>query len=139
MIYNEIKAEQVLARKAKDKVKASCLTTLMGELQKKTIGTNIKEISDELCLSTINKFLKDINLVLEHKESDELKREKEILSLIVKNNTPEQMSEDELTHVIQKLINEGSDNIGKVMAGLKHNYNGLYDGGMASKIIKSIL
>jgi uncharacterized protein YqeY len=141
MIYDKIKTAQVVARKAKDKIKATCLTTLMGELQNKstTNSDGTKVVSDELVLSTLKKFIKDINTILENKEDDNLVVEKNILSEILTENSPKQMTEDELVIVIEDIIDGGANNMGQIMGGLKKAHNGKYDGAMASRLVKSIL
>ena len=67
---------------------------------------------------------------------DEL-AEKELMEMIVMSEfLPKMMSENELKGAIQA---SGCNNIGSAMKYLKENYNGLYDGKMASKLIKEIL
>lgn len=141
MIYNDIKSAQIAARKAKDKVKALCLTTLMGELQTKSTGSGSKEISDELVVSTLKKFIKDIDFTIEkQKEANpDLARDKEILSKILDDNTPDQMSEDDIKIAMMGLIENGANNMGMLMKGMKEQYVGLYDGKTASMMAKNLL
>ena len=49
---------------------------------------------------------------------------------------PKMLTEDELKEVIKA---SGLNNIGQIMKYLKENYNGLYDGKIASKLIKEII
>lgn len=141
MIYDDIKSAQIAARKEKDKVKALCLTTLMGELQNKSTSTGDKSVSDDLVISTLKKFIKDINFTLSNQINDNpsLVREHLILSTILDENTPDQMSDIDIKTAMESLIGDGATNIGLIMKGMKEKYSGLYDGKSASLIAKSIL
>ena len=62
---------------------------------------------------------------------------------ILNSYLPKQLSEDELRTVIGLTIMKegysGMKDMGKIMGWLKSNYDGQYDGGLASKIIKELL
>ena len=70
-----------------------------------------------------------------------IKEEKEIS--VIERFLPKQLSEEETTNIIKKIVEEiGATSIkdmGKVMALLKENYAGQIDMGKASSLIKSIL
>jgi uncharacterized protein YqeY len=50
---------------------------------------------------------------------------------------PKQLSKEDLTEIINNLKGE-NNNIGQIMKHLSTNYSNLYDGKLASQIIKSI-
>lgn len=140
MIFKEIKKDQLKYRKEKDSVRAKVLTTLIGELQTKAINDGTKEISDELCLATIKKFLDGNKEMMEVKPSDDLKVEAETLMVYM----PKQMTEAELEAVILNYITDeeiekSPKSIGKVMGFLKNKYPSMYDAQVASEIIKEFL
>lgn len=128
MLYNQIKADRMAAMKAKDNVRKSVLTTLAGELEsnaKRSGGA----VTDDDALRLIKKFIEANKESLQHKQDPVLERENTLLSEYL----PKQLSEDELRTIIASL---GDVHIGQVMKHLKANYNGQFDGALASKIAR---
>ncbi len=152
MLIDRIRADQLAARKARDGVAAGLLTTLIGE------ATSVSEeefkaaaeaargddsdavavsvpITDEKVTATIVKFLKNAKANRElMKTSDaKIEREIELLSAYL----PRQMTEAELRAAIEGFRRDSPGaNVGGVMAFLKANHAGLYDGKLASQLAK---
>ena len=144
--FNQIKADQLAARKAKDGLKATLLTTLIGELT--AIGKNDgnREVTDADVVKLVKKFLDGVNetidLLAKTDELDggavrffSLMQEKSFLTVYM----PQQMDEAKLTEVLCELVTESGPNLGKLMGLLKARYAGQYDGSMASTIAKKVL
>lgn len=144
----QIKSAQIEARKAKNEVKASTLTTLIGEAG--MIGKNAgnRETTDAEALGVIKKFIKNIDETIsilsknqntEAAKLNQLEEEKAILQGFM----PKQMSEDEVKSAIKSIVAEmglsGPKAMGSVMKEMKARFDGTYDGGMVSKISKEIL
>jgi uncharacterized protein YqeY len=152
MLIDRIKADQLAARKARDSVAAGLLTTLIGE------ATSVSEeefkaaaeaarsddgdavavsvpITDEKVSATIVKFLKNAKANRELMKSSDAKTEREIE--ILSAYLPQQMTEAALRAAIEgfRRDNPGA-NVGGVMAFLKANHAGLYDGKLASQLAK---
>jgi uncharacterized protein YqeY len=157
MLIDRIRADQLAARKARDSVAAGLLTTLIGE------ATSVSEeefekaraaaeaargdggaqtvtvpITDEKVTATITKFLKNARANRDlMKTSDagleKVDREIELLSAYL----PRQMTEAALRAAIDgfRRANPGAG-VGAVMAFLKANHAGLYDGRLASQLAK---
>lgn len=147
-LLEQIRAEQIDARKNKDSVKASLLTTLLGEYEgavktgafsKKGTpqdgGTVTAPLySPETMQALIKKFIKNIDITLEVKQSADLEREKEILLSYL----PKQLTEEQLSDIIGTMIENGvvDKNMGSIMQALNANFKGGFDGKTASEIIK---
>lgn len=152
-LLDSIKKDQLEARKAKNAVKASLLTTLLGEVQ--IVGKNDgnRETTDVETISIIRKFIKNINETLTHlskqtespfqselgEMKDKFTQEKEILEVYL----PQQMSEGQLLKVLSLQIAEGNliqgaSFKGQAMKYLKDNFAGTYDGKQASILIDSL-
>lgn len=99
MIYSKIKQAQKEARiNLKNilekgsiealhlKIEGQSLTTLMGELENKATATGNKEVADELVVSTLKKFIKDLKFTIEKNEIQDVEDVESILTLI-KNST----------------------------------------------------
>ena len=145
-LFNQIKADQLAARKAKDGLKATLLTTLIGELT--AIGKNDgnREVTDADVVKLVKKFLDGVNetmaLINDANNSDgsadryiNLLKEQTYLTVYM----PQQMGESKLTEVLTELVTETGPNLGKLMGLLKERYAGQYDGKMASTLAKKVL
>ncbi len=143
-LIQQIKKDQLRARKNKNTTESTILTTLIGESE--AIGKNNgnRESTDNEVVVVIKKFIKNnlelINLV--KPESDRCKAaicENKLLT----NYIPTQLVEAELRTIIQKRISTLSDIspklMGKTMTWLKENYTDQYDGKLASKVVKDLL
>ena len=145
-LFTQIKADQLAARKAKDGLKATLLTTLIGELT--AIGKNDgdREVTDADVVKLVKKFLdgvlETIRLMKDATNDDgtadryvNLLKEQSYLTVYL----PRQMDETTLTEVLCELVTESGPNLGKLMSLLKARYAGEYDGAMASKIAKTVI
>jgi uncharacterized protein YqeY len=129
-------------------VAVGVLTTLLGEAY--AIGKNNgnRETTDAEVIALLKKFISNIDLTLDiilpkiedltvKTQADNLQIEKSWLETFL----PRQMTNEELVKAIGSFIvsSPAPANMGSVMALLKANYAGLYDGKQASTIIKNLL
>ncbi len=150
-LLNDIKAKQLELRKAQmhDKidrgVEISLLTTLFSEAS--TPGKNAqRESTDAEVIAVIKKFVKNNDECMmsagDRRDGDwcdRLSIERDVLNLFL----PKQLSADELSEIIGGFVAAngiaGPKGTGLVMKMLKEQYDGLYDGKMASDIVKTVL
>jgi uncharacterized protein YqeY len=151
-----IKADQLKARKLKDSEAASILTTLIGEASMPGKNDGNRESTDDEVQAVIKKFHKNCNETFghlvksgTHADSPEapalLKLQMEID--ILEKYMPKQMTDAELTTVICGIVDgltvDGTEKsprmMGEVMKELKANFDGSYDGKMASSLVKAAL
>jgi uncharacterized protein YqeY len=143
MLLNKIKDDQFAARKAKDTVTATLLTTLYSEAL--MVGKNAgRETSDDEVLKVIQKFLKGVNetiVALQSKGGEYLDKvggailEKCILEAYL----PKQITEVEIIAELQPLIASGVTSVGDLMKSLKSKYGAALDGKTASALIKTLV
>lgn len=142
-LIENIKKAQLTARKEKDEVKASILTTLIGEAE--MVGKNAADRAptDAEVQAVIKKFIKGVDFILENVKDNEAIAAAQFERGILMEYVPKQLSEDDLFNVISNLIAINSvDSIRKVgiiMKELKSQFDGQYDGAMATRIAKAIL
>ena len=80
-LFKQIKAEQLEARKTKDTVKASLLTTLIGEIQTSVTGGasasqfGILNPTDDETTKVIKKFIKNAETSLSMRQDDKTQEE----------------------------------------------------------------
>ena len=154
-LLDELKAAQLAARKSNDRLKADLLTTLIGEATQITteeFKRGVTEVTDEKVATTVAKFLKNTNLTLENLASerarlveaggdaskvDERARAAETELAILSSYSPKQMTEAELREAINDFRAKNPDaNVGTIMAHLKTNFGGRYDGKTASALAR---
>lgn len=144
-LFAQIKSDQLTARKAKDALKATLLTTLIGELTAVGKNDGNREVTDADVVKLVKKFLDGVNetikLLADVSNNDgsadryvNLLKEQSYLNTYM----PQQFDEIQLTQLLSELVIETGPNLGKLMALLKTRYAGQYDGGMASKIAKTV-
>jgi len=135
-MQNKIKKDQILARKNKSD-SAQILTTLLSEVTMIGKNNGNRDTTTEEAIQVINKFKKNLLEVLKTESNpeklDALKHELEIYESYL----PKQMTKDEISNVIKNCKSEGK-NIGQIMKFLKENYNGQYDGRIASQLCKEL-
>jgi len=135
MIIDTLKAENLTARKNKDKFVSGILTCLIGEIE--IVGKNDgnRKTTDAEAVKVIQKFKKGAEEVQKAKPSDEVLNEIKIYDAYL----PKLMTEEELTKLISDMIDSlPNPNIGMVMSELKKSGCD-YDGKMASAIIRDLL
>ena len=144
-LLEKIKQDNIAARKAKNTVKSALLTTLVSEIS--NIGKNDgnRETTEPESIAVVKKFIKGVDETLKALEFSSNSRvlvaieEKKILESYL----PTQLSEIELTAVVDQIISTLADRspkqMGVVMKRLKEMHDGRYDGKIASGIIKSRL
>ena len=119
---NEIREERELQRN--NVIIYNMLAVMIGELDRLPIPRG-QEPTPEQIYGVIKRMYESAQMM------KDLKSESEIEFEYLKDFIKQQMTEDQLRDVIKK---SGCKNIGEIMKYLKTNYNGGYDGKMASKV-----
>lgn len=147
-LLSVIKADQLIARKARDSIRSALLTTLIGEAS--TIGKNAgnRESTDAEVQAVIQKFVKNLNETIEHLRKcktwtiddpsvaaiDKAMAERNYLTAYL----PQQLTISQLEEVVRALFEDGANSIGAVMKALKEQYNGQYDGKLAKAAVDAL-
>lgn len=154
-LLDELKADQLAARKSGDRLKADLLTTLISEATQITteeFKRGVTDVTDEKVAATVAKFLKNTKLTLENLASergrlsgaggdasriDERTKAAEAELAILSSYSPKQMTEAELRAAIDDFRAKNPDaNVGSIMAYLKTSFGGQYDGKLASALAR---
>lgn len=157
MLIEKIKADQVEARKARNTVAATLLTTLLGEANMVAKNAQRDAPTDEETQAVLKKFLKGnaetqavIQKSIDAQDShNHAYISADILSKlnlakdeqkILESYLPQQLSESELIQIVSGAIAGGTAlNVGALMGFLKANHAGKYDGKIASAAVKTVL
>jgi uncharacterized protein YqeY len=140
-LQNEMKQ----ALKEKDTLKLSVIRMLISEIKKVQIDQK-KELSDEEIIQVIQKYAKQRKeAIKQYKEAgrEDLAQKEEEELKIVSKFLPEQLSEEEITKIVEQVIKDtGASSIkdmGKVMKLVMEKVKGRADGSVVSKIVKEKL
>lgn len=150
-LLTTIKAKQLEARKSRDALSSSLLTTLLGEAAMPGKNDGNRESTDAEVVATIKKFIKNAQEVVKATEpQDNIQaasrcRDAKIEITILESFLPQQLTEVELRKIIadglEQLAKSGLEPapMGWMMGKLKQEFTGRYDGGLASKLIKEAI
>ncbi len=130
-----LKDDQLTARKARETVKASLLTTLIGEAA--VIGKNDgnRNTTDAEIVAVIKKFIKGINETLNHTVNLDNFIELQAEKYILESYLPKQMTKEEILDVLRFEVKNKSI----LMKFLKDNYASKYDGKVAAQAVDEYL
>ena len=140
-----IKTQVTISMKAGDKFRTSVLRMVLAEIQK--IEIEEKSDLDELQITSIlEKMIKQRNdaiVQFEQAQRQELAdKEKQEIEMI-KEFLPEQMSEQEVSELVSKIVSDvdaqDMKDMGMVMGALKPLIAGKADAGIVSQLVKKAL
>lgn len=150
-----IKTALLNARKDKDSKLASLLSTLLSEVVKIGKDNGNRETTDQEAVSVLKYFIKNANqtitLLKGKKETSGLENSLDYISIneleteitIFESFLPTQLTEDQLIVLIKDNIAANSyssmKDMGKVINYLNESFKGLFDGKLASELIKKQL
>ena len=140
-----IKSQVTTSMKNGDKLRTSVLRMTLAEIQKEEISEK-SDLEDNKVISILEKMIKQrkesIAQYLKASRNELAEKEKEEIT-IIQEFLPDQMTEEEITEIIQKTIEstgaESMKDMGKVMAALKEQTAGKADAALISQEVKKIL
>lgn len=143
-LLQQIKTDQINARKARAPLTAQLLTTLIGEAEMVGKNAGNREVTDIEVVSLIKKFIKNISEVLKVVDVNSEAWDKATQEqMILEQYLPKQLTADQLRAELVSISTELNAHtlreMGKVMKVLKERFDGQYDGAAASTIIKEVL
>ncbi len=138
MLIKQIRADLLAARKSGDLAGRSILTTLLSECE--AVGKkSLTETTDAQVVAMVKKFIKNAEETLKLC-SGSTAVEHELA--IYEKYLPQQLTEDEIYNIAVEVAKIGkfhNCNMGTIMSFLKDNYNGQYDGKLASSVVRRVL
>ncbi|MDO8618840.1 MAG: GatB/YqeY domain-containing protein [Candidatus Daviesbacteria bacterium] len=145
MLTDQIQEELKTAQLARDETKVSTIRLLLAEVKNSEIAKG-HELSDEEILEVVTREAKKrkeaaVGFRSGNREDSALKEEAELQ--ILQGYLPAQMSDEELTKIVDEVITEvGAKTLadmGKVIGGVMSKVKGSADGGRVSNIAKQKL
>ena len=144
-LKEQIEKDFIEAYKAKDELKASTLRMIKSAIKNKEIVSG-NELDESAVVDVVAKEIKQRrDSADEYKKGGrpELAEKEEEEINILKVYLPEQLSEEEITKIIESAIEKTGassiSDIGKVMSAVMSEVKGKSDGALVSKIVKDKL
>lgn len=145
MLIENLKEDQLIARKNRDQIKATLLTTLIGEAEMVGKNAGNRAPFDEEVVAVVKKFLKGINetiavLTKSGQDATQFEKEREILDSYL----PTQLTKEKIIVMLDSAVVDGTlvedkSFKGASMKWLKEHYSGQYDGRVAAEAIDEFM
>ena len=140
-----IKTQVTISMKDGDKFRTTVLRMILAEIQKIEIDEK-SDLNELQITSILEKMIKQRNDAIaqfeQAKRQELVDKEKQEIE-IIKEFLPEQMSDDEISELVSKIISEvgaqDMKDMGKVMGSLKPLIAGKADAGIVSQLVKKAL
>lgn len=143
-LIEKLRQDSLAARKARDTVKGTFLVTLLAEAAKVGKDDGNRESSDAEVTAVIKKFIKNTEETLRAVGANTLARAQPEAELaILQAYLPKQASQQDIEQAIQEalvgLAEKSPKQMGVVMGKLQAKFNGNFDKGLASQLVKAAL
>ncbi|MBR0566066.1 GatB/YqeY domain-containing protein [Azoarcus sp. L1K30] len=139
----QLKKDSLLARKAADGVRATLLSTLIGEAEMVGKNAGNRESSDDEVLHTIRKFLKNnqeaLAVIKDEARLAVLRTESDILNSYLPAMASEADVKAFIDQTVAGLADRSPRSMGTVMAALKARYGTNFDARQANVWVKAAL
>lgn len=146
MLFDQIQQDMITAMKAGDKIRTETLRFLIAAIKKYEIDTYLPGTTQKLSEDDVRKIIH--RQVKTHAESiaafakggrtDLVDREKAELE-ILKTYVPAEMSDEEVTKIVQEITASGNANFGQIMGMVMQKLAGQASGERVAKIVKETL
>ncbi len=146
MLKDDIYAEIISAMKAKNDLKKEALKMIKAEIMKLEVSGADVQADDEAVLKILSKAVKQRKEAAEGfiKGGNQESADKELAeAAIYEAYLPELMGEEDITKVVQSVIDQvgasGPSDMGKVMGPVMGQLNGKADGNLVKEVVQKLL
>lgn len=143
-LLEQIRQDQIAARKARLTVKTAVLTTLLSEASNVGLNDGKRDSTDAEVIAVAKKFIKGIDESLDVVQDEDRRLDLEFERTVISEYLPAQLDEAALRTIVRDIVEDLGGNpspkmMGMVMKTLKDVYAGQYDGKLASNVARSVL
>ena len=142
-VIENIRSEWMSARRGRERTKATLLGTLVGAVtnREKTFSP-ARALTEAEVIGEVKRMLDGVletgRLLAERGGNEEQCEQNAVERAVLERFMPAQMSEAQIEAFAMEKKAEGM-NMGAVMSALKNAYPGMYDGKVASGVVKRVL
>ena len=141
MLSEKIRDDLNAARKERDKLRTTVLTTMLSEIKNKQIEVQ-HELSDEEVVEAVNRQIKRRREAAEQMRAggrEELAQKEEQEAEMLKAYLPQQLSEDDARAIVREAIAGGAKDVGAVMKAVMPKLKGRFDGKETNRLVREEL
>lgn len=140
-LSERIRADLNQARRDRDKLRTTVLTTALSEIRNKEIEVGHALSDDEVVqvVSTAIKRRRDAAEQMRSGGREELAAKEEQEAEILSAYLPPQLTEDEVRAMVRGAIADGANSIGAVMGRIAPRIKGRFEGKEANRIVREEL
>ncbi len=140
-LKERLRADLNGARKERDKLRTTTLTTLLSEMRNREIELG-RDVSDEEIRAVLGTAIKRRREAAEQMRAgkrEELAEKEEAEALILQHYLPPQLTEEEVRGFIGRAIAAGATDLGSVMKAVMPRAKGRFDGKELNRLVREAL
>ena len=141
MLSSRIRDDLNGARRERDKLRTTVLTTLLSEIKNKQIEVQ-HELSDEEVVEVVNRQIKRRREAAEQMRGggrEELAQKEEQEAELLRVYLPQQLSEEEARAIVREAVAGGAKDVGAVMKAVMPKLKGKFDGKETNRLVREEL
>ena len=141
MLAEKIRDDLNGARRERDKLRTTVLTTLLSEIKNKQIEVQ-HELSDEEVVDVVNRQIKRRREAAEQMRGggrEELAQKEEQEAELLRVYLPQQLSEEEARAIVREAVAGGAKDVGAVMKAVMPKLKGKFDGKETNRLVREEL
>ena len=141
MLAAKIREDLTVARKERDKLRTTVLTTMLSEIRNKEIEVRHELVDDEV-LEVLNRQIKRRREAAEQMRAgarEELALKEEQEAELLKAYLPQQLSEEDARAIVREAIAGGAKDVGGVMKAVMPKLKGRFDGKETNRLVREEL
>ena len=141
MLSSRIRDDLNVARRERDKLRTTVLTTMLSEIRNKEIEVQ-HELTDEDVVEVLNRQIKRRREAAEQMRGggrEELAQKEEQEAEMLKAYLPAQLSEEDARMIVREAIAGGASDVGSVMKAVMPKLKGKFDGKETNRLVREEL
>jgi len=140
-LKERLRADLNAARRERDKLRTSVLTTLLSEVRNKEIEVG-HELADAEVLTAVQSAVKRRREAAEQIRAggrEELAAQEEAEAVLLQAYLPPQLGEDEVRAIVREAVAGGARDLGAVMKAVMPRVKGQFDGRELNRVVREEL
>ena len=141
MLAETIRNDLNTARRERDKLRTTVLTTMLSEIRNKEIEVQ-HELTDDEVVEVVNRQIKRRREAAEQMRAgarEELAQKEEQEAELLKQYLPQQLSENDARAIVREAIAGGAKDVGSVMKAVMPKLKGRFDGKETNRLVREEL
>lgn len=140
-LKEQMRADLNTARRERDKLRTTTLTTLLAEIRNREIelGRDVGDADVQTLLTTAIKRRREAAEQMRNGGREELAQKEELEATILQHYLPPQLGEEEVRAMVREAIAGGASDLGGVMKAVMPKVKGRFEGKELNRIVREEL